>query len=128
MYPYLTKQISSVMAILMGDQPWGLHTHYRNQPLCAMCSDRILDTPEHILFECNRLDELRSHHVSKVIGLMPVALKRDFMEFDIRQKTSLFISGYYCESIIGDWTQMFCATACFIHDMYVKRKLLLSET
>ena len=123
-YPYLVRQISSVMAVLLGDQPWGLHVHFRksHEVLCTLCDTRRKDTPVHILFECHRLNECRDKHLSKIRGLMPIAMKTDFDHSSNLLKTQLFLSGFRCDSLIDDWCELFCSTACFIHDMYVKRK------
>ena len=79
--PYLTRQVSSVMAVLMGVQPKGLEVHYRKcyESTCKICCSRETDSAVHVLMECNGLKEHRDKHLTEISKLMPYAMKQDFI-------------------------------------------------
>ena len=57
---HLARQVSGTMAVFMGGQPVGMQRNISGN-VCGLCSQRVKETPQHILFECQELDQQRIH-------------------------------------------------------------------
>ena len=75
--PHLTKKIACVMSLLMGSQPSGLQKN-NNSSRCKLCDNQAADTPTHIIFECETLQDVRATWWAKVMNKLPLALANDF--------------------------------------------------
>ena len=119
--PYLTYKISAVLAICMGNQPRGLQCNF-NRKLCYLCHQRQLDSPKHILFQCDAFEIFRISKLNKIIGKMPDAMKESFRHSSQENKVILFLSGLNCDSYIDEWSDVMAEICEFVFEIYRQRK------
>ena len=119
--PYLVYKISAVMAVLMGNQPKGFQCNFRNK-FCSMCPNRQLDSPKHILFECDALSNLRSTKLRELIDSMPEGMKYSFDDLHTDDKIVFLLSGLHCKSFIKEWEDILIKICEFVYDIYHERK------
>ena len=71
------RQVSCVVALLLGCQPKGMQSNFLNH--FKMCDGRQHDSPLHVLMKCPCLSELRNAHIPRIQASMPTAMSRCFV-------------------------------------------------
>ena len=120
--PSIVYKISSVLAVLMGNQPKGLQCNLR-QRMCKLCSNRSLDSTKHILFECDSLAMYRNTHLSVVTNSMPTGMRNSFLSLPDDKKLELLLSGLHCNSLIEEWDNIMRNICEYVHGIYWERKM-----
>ena len=69
-----SRQISIIMAISMGIQPWCMQHNFEKR-ICQICLTYDNDSPTHVLFECPALTQIRDILWRRVIDNMPHAMQ-----------------------------------------------------
>ena len=119
--PHIINKISGVMSVIMNCQPRGMFCH-RSGRKCSICDSNNIDSPQHVLFECPRLQTTRLLYLGRLIQTMPASLAASFEEADLKTKTRILLSAYGSNYPIEEWIDLYCETACFIYQMYTCRK------
>ena len=117
--PYLSRQVAAVMSVLQGGQPRGMQRNF-DKNRCLLCDTRENDTPQHILFECVDLSEVRQSMWPKVINCMPSGMASDVSAMRTGEITTFIISGLRGKFII-EWVDVYENMARFIYTMYKER-------
>ena len=120
--PHLTKKISCVMSLLMGTQPPGLMCNFGSR-VCNICYSGSTDNSEHILFTCHALETTRKKHLAFVLYFMPMAMRQEYIEFDLSTKNNYLLSGLLSE-FIPEWECIYRAILSFVWHMYSERKII----
>ena len=118
--PHLTKYVSAVLALLSGSQPVGMQQNFGKR-FCSLCSKRARDTPAHILFDCEALNDLRKKWLTKVYRSMPAGMVTSMINANDVDKCQLFLSALKCEHFVDEWTDIFSNISTFVHQMYHER-------
>ena len=117
--PAETNKASSVISVLMGNQPHAYQQNL-NRDHCALCNEQTYDDNIHVIFDCTRLQPLRSRLYEKLINSMPPALARDFRNLCKEEKATLMLSGYG-HTYIHEWNSIYINTANLIDGLYKLR-------
>ena len=120
-YPSATRQISSVMSVLMGGQPGGMQHNFKRRS-CALCHLAAPDSPTHVLFECPEISGKRTELWGSVTNSMPSALSSDIDNLNNKEKTVFILSGFRGE-YIPEWKMTYVCVARFVHEMYKERNV-----
>ena len=123
-YPQMCKKVSAVIAIACGTQPKGMYCTTTNT--CVLCTRRAPDSPEHILFWCEVLSQIRDNHMQRIISEMPRALQLSFESMPPSEKVVFLISGFRCE-YTREWSQIYKECANFVFSMYKERHNIFSN-
>ena len=118
--PSLMPIVSSVMALLMGEQPRGMQQNI-GKARCTICQTGP-DKPYHVLFECKALDNKRGLLLSRMVRCMPSGMTKDYQEMNNEHKASFLISCLQC-TYVNDWQALLENIAKFVHTMYAERKI-----
>jgi hypothetical protein len=125
-YPYLTRYVSCVLAVLLGGQPKGLQSNF-GKSACRLCILNRKDTAQHILFECPSLEPAYSAEWRNVLLSMPYAMAETLRNANSRDKCVFILSGL-SNSYIKEWVKIYETIAKFVYKIYVFRKQLYSDT
>ena len=117
--PHLYNAISSVMAVLLGGQPRKLQQNFGSRA-CGLCLVGALESPQHILFECESLQVHRRRLWPGVLLHMPRAMQREVMLCEPIQKTTLLLSALN-STFIPEWVDIYENIAKYVYDMYIAR-------
>ena len=120
-YPRKLKQVSCVVAVFLGAQPKGLQNNFGGY-ICCMCEGREYESPEHILFRCQRFTEARDRCLSNINSLMPVAMRNEFMNLGLWDKCKFILPGLH-NTYVGEWHALYGAIADFVWKMYRLRNV-----
>ena len=125
-HPHVYKHVSSVMAVLMGNQP----KYFQCFPisrLCKLCQDRITDSASHVLFECNALGHVRQNKLPSLYSHMPSAMKNSIAIMSNDEKTAFILSGLNDSRLINEWAQIMIDVCYYVHHMYGARKVAFDD-
>lgn len=118
-HPRLNMQVASVISILMGSQPKSLQCNF-NSNICGLCKRSGLETPIHVIFECEELDSFRKNDWPKVLNSMPNAMARQVNVWPNKQKMQFVLSGLNCQ-YVREWDEIYINIVLFIHRLYKLR-------
>ena len=113
--PYLRRQISAVLAVLMGGQPRGMQCNFSSS-ICSLCSGRESDSAGHILFQCEGLRDIREYWWNKFIESMPLAMVSSISAMVQREKLCFILSGLKCERIHPAWSEVMVNISKFVYN------------
>ena len=123
-FPHIKKKVSSVIAVLLGSQPKGLQRNI-GQNTCCLCG--IKESPQHILFQCQPLNTIRTRVWADVLSVMPLGMAADLSALDPDSKTAFVLSGMNTTSFIEEWEDIYYKMANFVYCIYRERMLLYDE-
>ena len=118
--PYLGKQVSGVMAVLLGGQPSGLQCNFGGAP-CRICDARVKDTKTHVLLYCEAMQRDREIKLNIVLDSMPPAMKNSCTNLNGNERLIFLLSGLKSNSTT-EWPDVYEAIAHWVYSMYEKRK------
>ena len=87
-----------------------------------MCEIHEKDTPDHILFRCEALAQVRDHRISKLHGLLPHAMIACLNDMSDEGKLLILVTGLHCDRLIDEWIPILISISSYIYAIYVKRK------
>ena len=120
--PSATNKASSVVSVLMGNQPSAYQQNFSREP-CGLCDDHTYDDTIHVLFVCDKLEPLRSRLYEKLVSSMPCALSLEFYDMCNEEKATLMLSGYG-KTYITEWRDLYLNTANYVDSLYKLRSNL----
>ena len=112
-------KVSSVISVLMGNQPQRFQQNLSRED-CAICDEQTYDGNMHVLFECEKLENLRTQMLEKLTRSMPQALASDFMDMSNEEKAILMLSGYG-HNYIPEWKELYVNMVNLIDSLYKLR-------
>ena len=115
-YPTFLKKASCVVSVLMNGQPKYLQCNF-NSDVCKLCIARCLDTPKHILFECDSLIETRELMYQSLIQSMPLPMFQDYNAYSMDRKLKFMLSG-----LSQDYFNVMKCVANLVFALYTKRR------
>ena len=119
--PNLIYKIAAILAVCMGNQPKGLQCNF-NRKLCYLCDQRQLDSPKHILFECDAFAIYRFSKLKQIIECMPEGMRYSFRNISLDEKVILLLSGLHCEVYIKEWSNLMIEICEYVYEIYRQRK------
>ena len=78
------------------------------------------DNVIHVLFDCDKLSQMRCQLYQKLIASMPQALSEEFHNMTKREKLILMFSGYG-QTYIPEWSNLYMNTATYVDSLYKLR-------
>ena len=107
------------MAVFMGGQSVAMQRNISGN-VCGLCSQRVKETPQHKLFECQELDQQRPTW-GEVLRNMPPGMATCMETITAREKTKIILTAFgtrYC----SEWTNLYACISKFVYRMYMHRK------
>ena len=123
-FPHIKNKVSSVVAVLLGSQPKGMQRNFKTK-ICQLCG--IIESPKHILFECESLSRVRTQLWNNILHVMPTGMVNDINALGADDKTSFFLSGMWSYDFIQEWADIYHQIAIFIDAMYQERRKIYDE-
>ena len=122
--PNLTKQVSNIMAIIMGCQPKGMQ-HNIDGLTCLLCNTGERDTPCHVLLvcKCPTLRNARDVYWKAITDEMPLAMRNSVEQYASPQR-SKFILSCMGGAYIQEWNGIYRHIALFVTKLYQERDAL----
>ena len=117
--PLASNKVSSLMAVMMGSQPAGYQQNFSRDP-CSLCDESTYDNVIHVLFDCDRMAQLRCYLYRKLIESMPNALAEQFTNMSKHEKLVLMFSGYG-HRYVPEWHELYLNTANYVDSLYKLR-------
>ena len=114
--PTFLKKASCIVSILMNGQPKYLQCNF-NSDICKLCNVRSLDTPRHILFECDSLIETREIMNRSFIQSMPLSMFQGYNASSIDAKLKFMLSG-----LSEEYYDVMKCVANLVFALYTKRR------
>ena len=116
--PIKMKQVSCVVAILLGTQPKGMQCNFSGH--CRLCEERQHDSPEHMLMRCPRMSEQRLTYVSRIKANMPTAMADCFERMGTSEIYQFLLSGLH-NTYEEEWISVYSIIADYIWEIYKYR-------
>merc|ERR1712208_49880 len=101
----------------MGGQPRGMQVNFERSN-CSLCSIPEVDSPCHVLFECEGISATRELWWNKVINSMPSAMVTCANTMGYTEKLIFILSGLKCERIIPAWSEVMINIGKFVFSSY----------
>ena len=119
--PHIFKQISCLMAIVMGGQPRGLQRNF-DKSKCKLCSANCKEDPQHIIFNCNELQEVRNTKLLEMYSVMPKSMVNNMLDMTVSQQ-AMFILSPLRSLYIPEWNDIYVSIASLIFEIYKCRAM-----
>ena len=117
------RSVSCVVALLCGTQPNGYGVNFGSRRRCLICCDYVIETVEHIIFECSGLQINRQTLINELVASMPDAMREEFMYMNSRAKLTFILSGLGGSKYVPEWQSTYLKSSRLIHMMYRTRAL-----
>ena len=119
-YPQLFKEVSSIVAVLLGVQPKFMQRNLENiEYQCGLCHCRCKENAMHVILQCSELEDIRSHAWDRLLSSMPPGMRQDIRNDE--KTLELLLSGLG-GNYIPEWDQTYANIAQFVYSMYEHRK------
>ena len=120
--PGFYRQVSCIIALICGSQPKFFQCNFNNM-FCGLCPDRLIDSPIHVLFECQSLNIYRNLYLSKIRLSMPFAMKQEFNHMNCSDKLKFILSAMNSQ-YSREFLLIYKSMSIFVYEMYRARKKL----
>ena len=90
-----------------------------DNPYCDFCNNRLIEDPQHILFQCPENYEMRRTLWLNVKDSCPDALYQDIMSMTITDRVTFLFSGL--GGWMTEWQPLFKTCLQYIHLLYMSR-------
>lgn len=117
--PHIFKQVSCVMAVIMGGQPRGLQRNFESST-CKLCTMNCTEDPLHVIFKCAELSDVRHNKMSKMYSCMPRAMYNDLLNMAELEKAHFILSPMRSK-YIPEWNDIYMSIASMIFEIYEYR-------
>ena len=114
-YPQYTRRVSCIVAIMMSSQPKLFQCNFNC--ICMLCTERSADSPCHVLFQCARLNHVRTIYNHNIVNSMPHAMRDHYNNVSDNEKLS-----FICAGLPIEFSTVLKAIADFVFNMYKTRK------
>ena len=115
------KSVSCIIALLCGTQPNGYGENFGSRQRCQLCCNFVVETMEHIIFECPELHTKRMNLIDELINEMPQGMKESFDKMNWKAKTEFILTGLGSGTYIHEWQEIYLKASRLIHTMYSER-------
>ena len=112
---YLSKA-AAVVALMMDNQPKSLQTNF-DSDICQLCVHRSIDSPVHVLFQCESLHTVRQYIYPILSNSMPPAMLDSFNSLSENGKMVFMFTGTGPE-----FYDVMKSIASFVYAIYKERK------
>ena len=100
-------------------------TNSSKRSLCFNCSMFVNDSIEHMLFECDTLQDTREILWNDVINACPSVIFRQQLEAMEPWRRATYLISCLNYSYVVKWDKLINRILCFIHAMYEKKRSLI---
>ena len=114
-YPQYTRRVSCIVAIMMSSQPKLFQCNFNC--ICMLCTERSADSPCHVLFQCARLNHVRTIYNHNIVNSMPHAMRDHYNNISDTEKLP-----FICAGLPIEFSTVLKAIADFVFNMYKTRK------
>ena len=115
------RSVSCVLALLCGTQPNGYGANFGSRVRCQICSQYVIETREHIIFDCDELNDVRVTLLRDLFECMPIGMRNSFSNLNSVGKLEFLLTGLGSDLYIDEWKIIYSNAARFIHNMYRER-------
>ena len=115
------RSVSCVVALLCGTQPNGYGANFGSRQRCLICCDYVMESMEHIIFECSGLQTKRQTLLCELVTSMPHAMRESFMTMNNKAKVIFIVSGLGSEVYLPEWQDIYLKSSRLIHMIYRER-------
>ena len=126
--PHLSRNISNIMALIMGCQPKGMQHNFEMLP-CPLCELNENDSPTHVLFKCKscRLQQTRENQWPSLLSVMPPVMAMQVNNFSDHKKTTYLLTGL-SGGYVAEWLPVYSSISVYITQMYSLRNELYRDS
>ena len=121
--PGAFRSVSCVVSLICGSQPNGYGANFGSRKRCQICDGFVVETMEHIVFNCTALEDVRATALHELLDSMPRAMKMSFCELPTESKLEIIVTGL-SDTYIEDWSNVYSKACRFIHKLYRERAAL----
>ena len=86
--------------------------------VCTWCMGAVVEDAAHLLFECDRYNDLRCRKWNAVTGIMPDAMVQSIRNYNSSDKLKFILTGFNGAAYEPDWEDMYNAVLDFVYEMY----------
>ena len=123
--PHIYKQVSAVMAVIMGSQPSSMQRNFDHK-FCQLCDGRASDNVLHVLFNCEALAPVRDRKLNAMYNSMPSAMINTYQIMNENEKAIFLLSPLSCK-FISEWLNIYEAIANMVFGLYSTRSELYDD-
>ena len=118
------KSASCVVALLCGTQPNGYGVNFGRNQRCKLCDSFETETIQHVVMECNGLNDVRGPLMMRLREAMPQAMRDSFAVLNNTEKLIFLISGLGCDKYDQQWNEIYVRISKLIFELYRNRSFL----
>ena len=118
------KSASCVVALLCGTQPNGYGVNFGRNQRCKLCDSFETETIQHVVMECNGLNDVRGPLMMRLREAMPQAMRDSFAVLNNTEKLIFLISGLGCDKYEQQWNEIYVRISKLIFELYRNRSFL----
>ena len=118
------KGASCVVSLLCGTQPKGYGANYGHNQRCKLCGSYETETIQHVVFECDGLENIRGPNMQRLCDAMPNAMRNSYGDLTNLEKLDFLLSGLGCDRYENQWREIYVSISKLILDLYRHRAFL----
>ena len=107
--PQFARINRSVVRLLLNVECYGFKT-------CDNCQNSCINSSEHLLFECEKYNDIRIACWAKVIQSCPLQLANDMSAMSARDCCIFILNGFY-SPYTQEWNSLYCNVSMFLFNM-----------
>ena len=120
--PHIYKQVTAVMAVLMGGQPRSMQRNF-DKRLCQTCGARMVDDALHVILDCTALSCVRQQNLLKLQEAMPNSMFTCYEAMVREDKLLFLLSPLQCK-YVSEWRPVYIEVASMVYALYDTRAKL----
>ena len=91
---------------------------------CTWCPGPVVEDAAHMLFECERMADVRRTKWDEITDTMPDAMLDTFNVYDKHEKLRFILSGFNGAQYEDEWEPIYNCMISFVYKMYKARQLM----
>ena len=92
----------------------------KTSPLCINCTDRHIESVEHVLFQCTYFEYIRKPLWAKILRCCSVTLRTEIINMNTNERTIFFLSGM--RTYVPEWDDVYTSILNYCYSIYVARR------
>ena len=85
--------------------------------MCIKCSPDVINSIEHVMFQCQSTKELRELYWNDIIQVCPSQLLKEIVKLTLKERSKFIFNGFN-SSYISEWNDLYNATAMFLNYIF----------
>ena len=81
--------------------------------MCLKCSPEVINSIEHVMFQCQSTKEIRELYLYNIIQVYPGQLLKEIVKMNLKERSKFILNGFN-SNYIHEWNDLYNATAVFL--------------